>query len=181
MHAIEIIKEYYRPGSKAYEIMLRHGEDVARKSVEISSRVASLNPDVDFILEAAKLHDIAIFLTNAPDIGCTGRHPYICHGYLGREILEGLRLPRHAMVCERHVGVGITAEDVRTGKLPLPERDMIPVSIEEKIVCYADKFFSKSSLRTGEEKSVEEVVSGIARYGQEKVAIFQVWLKFFGP
>ncbi len=61
------------------------------------------------------LHDIGIFLTNAPHIGCYGDKPYICHGYLGREILDKEGLPGHAMVCERHVGAGLTVTDIETG------------------------------------------------------------------
>jgi uncharacterized protein len=51
-----------------------------------------MNLDERFIQEAALLHDIGIFLTNAPKIHCFGDYPYICHGYLGAEILrkEGL-------------------------------------------------------------------------------------------
>jgi len=53
-----------------------------------------------FIEEAALLHDIGIFNTNLPKIGCYGRHPYISHGYLGRELLENEGLAAHALVCE---------------------------------------------------------------------------------
>ena len=58
------------------------------------------------------LHDIGIFLTHAPQIGCHGDKPYICHGYLGRELLEKEGFPRHAIVCETHVGVGLTIADI---------------------------------------------------------------------
>ncbi|MBN2319246.1 MAG: HD domain-containing protein [Acidobacteria bacterium] len=179
MNPIDIINGYYTPGSKAHEIVVRHGEDVARKAVTVAEKVGHLNPDLEFIREAAMLHDVAIFLTDTPKLDCHGKHPYVCHGYLGRELLENRNLPKHALVCERHVGVGITAEDVRRHNLPLPERDMIPLSIEERIICYADKFFSKNGRKTETEKSVEEVLRNIARYGHDKVATFQSWLELF--
>jgi uncharacterized protein len=178
---IDIIRRFYREGTPLYDLSLRHGEDVARKAVAIARRLDRPQPDIDFIREAAILHDIAIFLTDAEKLGCTGRYPYICHGYLGRELLEGLHLPRHAMVCERHVGIGITADNVRRYGLPLPERDMVPVSIEEKIICYADKFFSKIDSGSRTAKSMDEVLRSIASYGQEKVIIFQEWMQIFGP
>ncbi len=85
---IDIISEFYDPDSKAYKILIQHGGQVAGKAVEVACRVPHLSPDLKFIEEAAMLHDIGIFLTNAPGLGCTGEFPYIFHGYLGRKILE---------------------------------------------------------------------------------------------
>lgn len=176
---IEIIEKYYEPDSKAYYFLVRHGMVVANKAVEIGRRVAHLGPDIDFIREASILHDIGIFLTNAPQIGCYGYKDYICHGYLGREILEKEGLSRHALVCERHVGVGITVEDIRRKNLPLPERDMVPETVEEKIICIADKFFSKTQHDLTHEKPIEKVKELIKDYGEDKLMIFKDWLSFF--
>lgn len=176
---IEIIEKYYEPDSKAYYFLVRHGMVVANKAVEIARRVAHLSPDIDFIREASILHDIGIFLTKAPQIGCYGYKDYICHGYLGREILEKEGLSRHALVCERHVGIGITVEDIRRKNLPLPERDMVPETVEEKIICIADKFFSKTQHDLTHEKPIEKVKELIKDYGEDKLRIFKDWLSFF--
>lgn len=125
------------------------------------------------------LHDIGIFLTNAPHIGCYGDKPYICHGYLGRELLEKEGLPGHAIVCERHVGAGLTVSDIETGKLPLPLRDMSPVTLEEKIICFADKFYSKVKDNTGNKKAILQIRKELGRYGQSKLQQFDEWLVFF--
>jgi uncharacterized protein len=90
-----------------------------------------------------------------------------------------MKLPRHALVCERHVGCGITAREIREGNLPLPERDMVPLSLEEQIVCYADKFFSKKDLDLEKEKTVDEIIATLSLWGDEKVRIFRKWLKMF--
>lgn len=179
MNPINIICEYYEPGSKAYNILVRHGEDVACKAVAAAAKVPQLKPNLDFIRAAALLHDIGMFLTDTPELGCTGKHPYICHGYLGRELLEKKGLPKHALVCERHVGVGITAEDIKRHKLPLPARNMTPVSIEEQIVCFADKFFSKNGNLPAEETPLEDVLRTIEQYGPDKVATFKSWQQLF--
>jgi len=179
MDPIEIIKEYYEPGSRAYNTLIQHGVNVARKAVEAAGKVPHLNPDVKFIEEAAMLHDIAIFLTNTPELDCSGTYPYLCHGYLGREILVNIGLVKHALVCERHVGVGITAEEIRRRQLPLPERDMVPVSIEEQIICFADKFFTKNGLKSDTEKPVEEILRKLATFGTDKVETFQSWVRLF--
>jgi uncharacterized protein len=172
MDPLAIIEKYYDRSSTAYDILVTHAKGVAQKSLEIARKLDYGRPDIEFIENAAMLHDIGIFRTNEPGIGCHGDKPYICHGYLGREILEREGLPRHALVCERHVGVGITVEDIDRNGLPLPRRDMRPLTIEEKIICFADKFFSKKPDALGREVPLEEVRESIARYGPDKLKIF---------
>lgn len=179
MNCLDIIGKYYDRNAMAYEILICHGKYVAKKALDAAKNVSHLNPDLDFIRDAAMLHDIGIFLTNTPKLGCTGRHPYICHGYLGRNILEKKGMTKFALVCERHVGVGITPEDIRQYHLPLPERNMAPVSIEEQIICYADKFFSKNSNPGSKEKSAEDIKLVLEQYGHDKVAKFQSWIDMF--
>jgi uncharacterized protein len=179
MNPLEVIAEFYEPGSRSHQILIKHGQQVADKAVEAAMRVSHLKPDLNFIKEAAMLHDIGIFETDSPDLGCTGKHPYVCHGYLGRKILENKGLPMHGLVCERHVGAGISSEDIKRYHLPLPQRDMVPISIEEQIVCYADKFYSKNGKTGGDEKSVEDILSALCRYGPEKAARFQSWMRLF--
>ena len=89
-------------------------------------------------------------------------------------------MPRHGLVCERHVGVGISAEDIRRFDLPLPVRDMRPVTVEEQIICYADKFFSKNGSDTPCEKSVAEILESLKPYGADKVERFLGWMELFG-
>lgn len=183
MNPIEIISRFYKKKSKAFNILIKHGNDVAQKALEIAKRVSHLNPDIDFIQEAAMLHDIGIFMTNAPDLGCTGQHPYICHGFLGRGLMDEIGLPDHGLVCERHVGVGISAEDIKRQNLPLPVRDMLPISLEEKIICFADKFYYKSeidSVEDGkEEQKIENIKSALKAFGDENVKRFQALLDLF--
>ncbi len=179
MGPLEIIRKYYAPFPEAFEILMRHSGMVARKAIEVAARAPHLRPDMGFIEEAALLHDIGMFLTDAPPLGCSGDRPYICHGLLGGELLDAEGLPRHAAVCERHVGVGLRAEDVRAGGLPLPERDMTPRSVEEKIICFADKFFSKVG-ETEKEKTLDSARASVGRYGADKLRVFDEWVELFG-
>ena len=116
------------------------------------------------------LHDIGMFLTDSPEIDCHGKEPYIKHGILGRQILEKEGLPKHALVCERHIGVGLSLRDIVDQQLPLPHRDMLPVTLEEKIICYADCFYEKNPNRLREEKSLEKVSKSISKWGEENLA-----------
>src|SRR5208282_3141034 len=93
MDVISLMKKYYPSGSQAYSLLVNHSRLVAEKALHVAARVPSLGPNLSFIEEASMLHDIGIFLTNAPHIGCYGDKPYICHGYLGRELLEKDGLP----------------------------------------------------------------------------------------
>jgi uncharacterized protein len=180
MDPLEVIAANCRKGAAAYEILVEHSSLVAQKALALARSLSHLNPDMDFIHEAAMLHDIGIIMTDAPKLGCTGALPYICHGFSGRAILERAGLPRHGLVCERHVGVGITMEDIRSGRLPIPLRDMTPQTLEEQIICYADKFYSKNGHRHPVlEKSAEEIVLDLSAYGQDKVDRFLSWRRQF--
>jgi len=176
MNPLALIEKYYPPGSLAHLILMRHSGLVAAKAVSAARTVSRQQPvDIDFVREAALLHDIGILFTNAPDLGCHGELPYLAHGYKGRELLEQEGLPRHALVCERHIGVGLTAEEIRVQQLPLPLRDMLPLTVEEQIVTYADLFFSKNPKKKERERTPEQVRKTLARYGEDKPAVFDAW------
>ena len=178
----KIIETYYRPGTPLYDIFMDHAEKVTQKSLITAERVAHLNPDMAFIEAAAMLHDIGIFMTHSPAIHCTGEHPYICHGVLGRQLLESIdadRFAGHALVCERHTGAGITAENIKMNRLPLPERDMVPQTLEEKIICFADKFYSKKPSERGEEKNLNQVTAEMFKLDPSHGERFLGWVKKF--
>jgi uncharacterized protein len=118
MDPIDILSGFYGRRSKAFEILVAHGELVALKAIKAAERVPHLKPDIDFIENAAMLHDIGILDTDSPGLGCNGKQPYICHGILGCKMLEIIGMPEYGLVCERHVGLGISADDVRQFKLP---------------------------------------------------------------
>lgn len=152
-----LIEKYYADNPECKRILTTHVEMVRAKALEIADRVAHLNPDRNFIEEASLLHDIGIFKTNTPSIHCHGTEPYIAHGYLGRELLEAEGLPRHALVADRHTGSGLAKDEIIAQKLPIPARDMLPLSIEEKIVCYADCFYTKKPDRLKIPKTIDEI------------------------
>lgn len=108
------------------------------------------------------LHDIGICLTDAPDIGCTGSEPYIRHGLIGARMIREAGMPEeYARVAERHTGAGITSDEVEAQGLPLPQADYMPQSLLERLICYADKFYSKSGEM--KRKPLDRVIASMAR------------------
>ncbi|MCI9285058.1 MAG: HDIG domain-containing protein [Muribaculaceae bacterium] len=164
MTAQEVIDKYYPPGTPRRVIYLSHCKAVAGLAMEIAER-KNLPLKADDVWSAAMLHDIGIFLTDAPSIGCTGTEPYIRHGILGAELLRREGMPESwARVAERHTGAGITIEDIDTQSLPLPRRDYVPETLLERLVCYADKFYSKSG--DMKRKSIDRVIASMERISQ---------------
>lgn len=180
MNPLDLIHIYYRPGSLAYEVLLGHSTAVAKTALGVAGQVKELKPDAVFIREAAMLHDIGIFEVNAPEIGCFGKLAYVCHGWLGAQILERHGMARHARVCERHVGTGMSAQEIADQKLPLPVRDMLPETIEEQIICYADLFFSKTPPPKGTRRDAAGVINWLKPWGQQRVERFLAWQEMFG-
>jgi len=178
MDALELIEKYYRPNSPLWTVLVEHSKAVTEMAITIAQRHTELNADEKFISEAAMLHDIGIFLTHAPGIMCFGDQPYICHGYLGREILEKEGYPKHALVCERHTGTGLSVNDIVSQNLPIPKREMLPISIEEQIICFADKFYSKSGQLT-KAKDMEKIRKSMHKHGQNQLDRFNQWCELF--
>lgn len=177
MNPFVLIDKHYPSGNELRRILIGHSESVSRKSLSIAANHPELRLDKDFLYEAAMLHDIGIFLTHAPEICCFGSKPYIAHGYLGADLLRNEGYLRHALVCERHTGAGISLEEIVNRGLPIPHRDMIPVSLEEQVICFADKFFSKT--KPGQEKSLEKARQSVQKHGEEGTARFDRWCSLF--
>lgn len=166
----ELIDKYYPAGTLRRDIFLKHSRSVADKAVGIADH-KGLGIEREVIRQAAMLHDIGICLTDAPGIDCHGKAPYIAHGTLGAALLrENGFDERYARVAERHTGAGITAADVANFSLPLPRRDLMPETMLERLVCYADKFYSKSG--DMKEKTLEQVRASMERFGGDSLRRF---------
>ena len=172
-----LIDKYYPEDNELRHILINHSQSVARKALQIVSSHPELHLDAQFVEEAAMLHDLGIFRTDAPGIQCFGSEPYICHGRLGAEILRKEGYERHARVCERHTGAGITCKEIIAQGLPLLHQDFLPETMEEKVICYADKFFSKTHL--DREKSIEKAEKSLAKFGEDGVMRFREWERMF--
>ena len=165
-----IINKYYPVGSPLRDIFMRHSQSVADLAVEIAEK-CNLPLSPDEVRAAAMLHDIGIFLTDAPDIHCHCTEHYLHHGILGAKLIrrEGM-LEQIARVAERHTGAGITADDIATQNLPIPPGDYLPETLLEQLICYADKCYSKSG--DMQRKPLDKVRASISRFGEKSLTRF---------
>lgn len=180
MNPVQIIEKYYSSESELYLTLINHSRAVAQRSLAIAKSLDDPAIDLEFVEQAAMLHDIGIFRTRARSIGCTGEHPYVCHGYLGKNILDKEGLPeKFGLVCERHTGAGITKENITLNNLPLPHRDMVPVTLEEKIICVADKYHSKSPKKKNKQITTESIIHELESISPDHAQRFSVWAREF--
>ena len=179
----QIIAKYCGENVELLHILLTHSRQVADRALAILQSypewVESGEVDPIFVEEAAMLHDIGVALCDAPKIHCLGTHAYIEHGYLGAEILRREGLFKHAKVAERHTGTGITYEQILREKLPIPLNDYAPQTLEEKLICYADKFYSKTKL--GQDKPMDKIRLHMWKYGSDAVQRFDKLQALFEP
>ena len=177
-----LIDKYYATSPELQNILLAHSMQVRDRALKIVDAhpewTESGEVDRDFVEEAAMLHDIGIIYCNSPKIFCVGTHAYIEHGYLGAELLRKEGLPKHALVAERHTGTGITMDQVIREHLPIPIRDYCPISLEEKIVCYADKFYSKGHI--GDTVDIKKIRQQIWKYGHDAIVRWDTLVAIMG-
>ena len=158
-----VIDKYYPADDELRRVLLLHSRQVADRCLEIVKKHKELPVDVQFLEEAAMLHDIGIYQCDAPSIHCHGTEPYIKHGPIGGDLLRQEGFPRHARVAERHTGTGLPGFE--------------PETLEEQIVCYADKFYSKS--KPDHVRTVAETAQSLEKFGHEGVLKFLSWAEKF--
>ena len=120
----------YAKDEDSFKKVLKHSEAVRNVAKDIAKDIKDV--DLDFIESASLLHDIGRFQCGPES------EDSIKHGIIGGEILRKEGLSEHALVAERHLGAGISKEDIEEQGLELPLDDYIPVSKEEKIITHAD-------------------------------------------
>ena len=181
-----ILRAFYPDDTPLRRKLLEHSGRVREEALRIAATpaCAGMGLELDLVSSGAWLHDVGVGRCNAPDILCTGSEPYIRHGVIGAEMLRGygaahgLDLEPFARICERHTGSGLSATEIRARNLPLPPRDYLPETLEEKLVCLADKVHSKSG--DGRRKTLDEVRRGIVRFGEGPASRMEALLELFG-
>ncbi len=127
--AIGLLRQYH-----CSPIVIRHAEEVAKLALEIADKLEQENVEVnrDLIEAGALLHDLGRSKTHGVD-----------HGVVGAKLAESAGLPESVVrIIRRHVGGGITAKVAEA--FGWPNDIYVPLTLEEKIVSYADKLIDQS-------------------------------------
>lgn len=206
MDYLALIHRYYPEDNALRRMLLHHSRQVCARALQIVERHPELGANRNLVEAGAMLHDIGIFLTDAPGIHCHGTAHYILHGSLGAQLLrnEAKQLKKEkqqeeqlkeeklqaiqlqeelhfyealARICERHTGTGLTRQTIIERGLPDPHQDLLPETIEEQIICYADKFYSKSHLER--ERTIPQTLQSLEKFGDEGVEKFRHWTELF--
>lgn len=206
MDYLALIHRYYPEDNALRRMLLHHSRQVCARALRIVERHPELGANCHLVEAGAMLHDIGIFLTDAPGIHCHGTAHYILHGSLGAQLLRNeaeqlkeeklqevqlqevelqevqLQEELHfyealARICERHTGTGLTRQTIIERGLPDPQQDLLPETIEEQIICYADKFYSKSHLER--ERTIPQTLQSLEKFGDEGVEKFRHWTELF--
>lgn len=169
MTVAEIYDLYYPADDALRQLLWRHSQDVARVALEVADSHPELSLNRSILLDGALLHDIGICRCDAPGIHCHGSESYMQHGPLGAAMLRSLpdadaRTEMLARICERHTGTGLPGYE--------------PETLEEQVVCYADKFFSKS--HPERQRNAEQTAAMLSRFGDASVERFMEWHYRFG-
>jgi len=141
--------------------VVRHCLNVAGLAARIGGELVEAGFEVDLALveAGALLHDLGRSVTHGVD-----------HGAVGGGLARGLGLPVAVVrIVERHVGAGIPA--VEAAELGLPVGVYVPESLEEKLVCYADKL-AKGDGEVAFGVTVGEMAE---RLGGEHPSIGRMW------
>jgi len=129
------------------EEVVEHCRRVSAKADEIAEKMNKNGCQVNVALVrvGGMLHDIGRSKVND-----------VSHGVEGGEIVRKRGEEALARIVERHVGGGIKAGEVEGLK-----KDFLPITVEEKIVCYADKLIEE--LPDGSVKENEDASHEIAK------------------
>lgn len=206
MDYLALLHRYYPEDNALRRMLLHHSRQVCARALQIVERHPELGANRHLVEAGSMLHDIGIFLTDAPGIHCHGTAHYILHGSLGAQLLrneaeqlkkekqqaeqlkeeqlQAIQLQEElhfyealARICERHTGTGLTRQTIIERGLPDPQKDLLPETIEEQIICYADKFYSKSHLER--ERTIPQTLQSLEKFGDEGVEKFRHWTELF--
>lgn len=148
--AFDLLKKVKVP----YQVR-RHSLKVAEKALEISEKITKVVVDEDLIEIGALLHDIGRAKTHGFNHALLG----------GKMLLERGFSYKLVRICETHILGGLDKDDAK--EIGLPEKDFLPISIEEKIICLADKYMSGTKEVTLEQRFEK----WFSKYGKTKILV----------
>ena len=130
--------------------IIKHELAVMREARDIAHNITKSPVNSKLVKIGALIHDIGRIQTHT-----------LAHGPFGGDIIRQAGLPEElARIAERHSMAGLSPKEAK--RFDLPNRNYIPQTLEEKIVCLADKYHIGS-----QKVSIQERFDRwIAKYGE---------------
>lgn len=146
--AFDLLKKLKVP----YQVR-RHSLAVADKALEIATKITKVKVNIELVEIGAILHDIGRAVTHGFE-----------HAVIGGKIIRERGYPTElSRICETHILGGLDKFDAR--EVGLKFVDYLPQTIEEKIICLADKYMAGTK-----EVSIEErFQKWFFKYGKTKI------------
>lgn len=148
--AIQFLKD-----SGCHPKVIRHCEAVTQLALRTARILMKKDPKIDYDLVqiGALLHDVGRSKTHT-----------IRHAIVGAELARVAHLPEPVIsIIKRHVGGGITSSEAE--ELGWPKDVYVPISIEERIVSYADKLIVDSK-----QAPIEVTINKLIRENKKEAA-----------
>ena len=136
--------------------VIRHCKAVRDLAIKIAEKAGA---NINLVKAGALLHDIGRSKTSG-----------IKHAVEGAKIAKKLDLPQEIIfIIERHIGAGLSKEVASS--LGLPNKDYVPISLEEKIVCHADNLIDNWSRKPIEYEVERALSDGNKQYALKLVKL----------
>jgi uncharacterized protein len=150
--------------------VITHCQAVTSLALELAEEFKAKNYPVNLeLIEAgALLHDLGRSKTHS-----------VNHAIEGMKLAQTENLPEPVIcIIKRHVGAGITAEEAN--QLNWPEDNYIPQTLEEKIVCYADKCISgndrvsvETTIKQLHDKNLDDAAKRVRKLYNEIISLLE--------
>lgn len=116
--------------------------------------------DINLIIIGSLIHDIGVYYCYDEVFNPKQKaSAYFYHGWIGEKLLRELGFPtKITRFATSHTSTGITIKDIQRENLNLELKDYSPVTLEEELVNYADKFHTKSPGFVTYKQAVEKLV-----------------------
>lgn len=172
---IEALHRKYAPNEQLFELVFAHCKIVLEIADHLLQRKQH-NLNYDLVKTGALAHDIGAYTFFALEKE-EGEKLYYKHAFEGANILRKENYPDEVCnLVEHHLGVGLPKEEIIERKLELPVKDFLPLTIEERLVLYADKFHSK----TPKFNTYVSYMQFTAQFGEEAQKRFKALSEEFG-
>ena len=141
------------------------------EALELHEKIGSSKKIVDHCLAVARIASALVSCFQKEGIAVDGKSVFaaallhdigrnrvqtVKHGFVGAEIVRENGVDESvARIIERHVGAGLDREDAEKNGLPI-DRDYIPRTLEERIVCFSDKLAGPDGELVPLEREIEK-------------------------